>query len=214
MAQSRSFSSAQSAAVTADGTPPTAPAAPTVTNGHVLPAVRCNIAANTRFVNNASKGAVTVSAALAAPEPGATVHFSATTPGSSAVLGPAAAAPLSSAMLDLTGLIDGVLTLTAYSRDAAGNVSAPTAMTEAVRKDVAFSPPLTIKFTSLLIVGPRISGNAECGANIVATKGSNQVTAIADSGNTWEVGLGLLGSSGWTATATDLAGNLAVPASD
>lgn len=211
-----SFSSVESAPVTADGTAPAAPTAVSVTNGPVLAVGRCAITTGTRFVNNATKAAVNVSATLATPEAGATVHFSATTPNSAAVTGFAAAAAASSATLNLTGLGDGVLTLTAYSRDAAGNVSSPTAMTATVRKDVVFTPPLTIRFSGgFLGLGATIYGNAECGADIVATKGSQQVDEIAGSGNTWEIGVGgLLASSGWTATATDLAGNTTGPVSD
>ena len=210
-----SFSSVQSATVTADGTAPAAPTAVSVTNGPVLASTRCTITAGTRFVNNATKAAVSVSAALAAPEAGATVHFSATTPSSGAVTGSAPAAP-GTATLNLTALVDGVLTLTAYSRDAAGNVSPPTAMTATVRKDVVFTPALTIHFSAgVLGLGAKISGNAECGAAVVAMKSSQQVTGTAGSGNTWEIGVGgLLASGGWTATATDLAGNTTGPVSD
>lgn len=210
-----SFSSVESATVKADGTAPAAPTAVSVTNGPVLAVARCGIAAGTRFVNGATRAAVSVSAALAAPEPGATVHFSATTPTSGSVTGSGPAAP-GTATLNLTALADGVLTLTAYSRDAAGNVSPPTAMTATVRKDVVFTPALTIRFSpGILGLGAKISGNAECGASIVATKNSQHVTDIAGSSNTWEIGVGgLLASSGWTATATDLAGNTAGPVSD
>lgn len=211
-----SLSSVESAVVSADGTAPAAPTMVSVTNGHVLAALRCSIAAGTRFVNNASKAAVNVSATLAAAEPGATVVFSATTPASTAVSGSASAASSSTATLNLTSLADGVLTLTAYSRDAAGNVSSAKAMTAAVRKDVVFTPALTIRFSSgVLGVGAKVSGNAECGADVVATKNSTQVTGIAGSGNTYEISVsGLLASSGWTATATDPAGNTAGPVSD
>lgn len=215
-AQVESLSSVESAVVSADGTAPAAPTMVSVTNGHVLPAVRCSIAAGTRFVNNASKTAVNLSATLAAAEPGATVVFSATTPASTVVSGSAPAAASTTATLNLTSLVDGVLTLTAYSRDAAGNVSSATAMTAAVRKDVVFTPALTIRFSSgLLGVGAKVSGNAECGADVVATKNGTQVTGIAGSGNTYEISVsGVLASSGWTATATDPAGNTAGPVSD
>lgn len=79
-ARVESANSSESGAVVADGAAPDAPGAPTVTNGHVLPAGRCNIAAGTRFVNYASKAAVTVATTLASPEAGATVVFTATTP--------------------------------------------------------------------------------------------------------------------------------------
>lgn len=213
----QSASSVQSAAVVADGTAPTPPTTANVTNGHVLASARCNIAAGTRFVNHASRAAVTVAATLGSPEPGATVIFSATTPTSTPVIGSAVAAASTTATLDLTSLADGVVTLNAYSRDAAGNLSAARAMTAAVRKDVVFAPPLTIRFDGgFLGFGATISGDAECGADIVATKGSNVKYATVEPGqSTYEISVSAFGSSsGWSATATDPAGNPAAPAED
>ena len=213
-ARVESADSVESGVVTADSVAPTAPAAPTVTNGYVLPAIRCSIAASTRFVNNASKAAVTVAATLAGPEAGATVVFTATTPTSTAVVGSATAAATTTATLNLTSLVDGVVTLTAYSRDAAGNVSMATSMTAAVRKDVVFTPALTATYhNGILGLGATIDGQAECGATVVATKnGTPKPPVIATSGNDYEIGVGsLLGSGGWTVTATDPANNPAVP---
>ena len=161
-----------------------------------------------------ARAAVTVSAGLTAPEVGATVVFAATTPSSTAVIGSAAATSMTSATLNLTSLVDGVLTLTAYSRDAAGNVSAATPMTAPVRKDVTFSPALTATYhNGILGLGATIDGNAECGATVVATKNGNAKPSVtAGSGGDYEINVGsLLGSGGWTVTATDPAGNAAVP---
>ncbi|MDP2710984.1 MAG: hypothetical protein Q8O56_07175 [Solirubrobacteraceae bacterium] len=207
-----SFSSVQSAPVTADGTAPAPPTAVSVTNGPVLPAARCAIAAGTRFINSAGQTAVAVSATLPVAEPGATVVFSASTPGSAAVSGSAPAALPSTATLNLASLSDGALTLTAYSRDAAGNVSSATAMTAAVRKDTVFIPVLTARYRGgILGLGATIDGAAECGADVVATKGGNVRSTIATS-TTYEINVGsLLGSGGWAVTATDPAGNTAVP---
>ena len=213
-ARVESADSVQSSAVVADGTAPAAPAAPTVTNGPVLATALCSMVAGTRFVNNAGKGAVTISAGLTAPEVGATVVFAATTPSSTAVIGSAAATSMTSATLNLTSLLDGVLTLTASSRDAAGNVSAATPMTAPVRKDVTFSPALTATYhNGILGLGATIDGNAECGATVVATKNGNAKPSVtAGSGGDYEINVGsLLGSGGWTVTATDPAGNAAVP---
>lgn len=213
-ARVESAGSVESGAVLADGVAPAAPGAPTVTNGYVLPAIRCNIVANTRFVNNASKASVTVAATLASPEAGATVVFTATTPGSTAVVSSAGAATTTTATLNLTSLLDGVVTLTAYSRDAVGNVSTATSMTAVVRKDVIFTPALSATYhNGILGLGATIDGAAECGASVVATKnGTSTPAVIAASSNDYEISVGsLLGSGGWTVTATDPAGNPAVP---
>lgn len=213
-ARVESVDSVQSGAVIADSVAPGVPGAPTVTNGSVLPAIRCNIAANTRFVNFASKGAVTVAATLASPEAGATVVFTATTPTSTAVIGSATAAATTTATLNLTSLVDGVVTLTASSRDAAGNVSDPTFMTAPVRKDVVFTPALSATYhNGILGLGATIDGPAECGATVVATKnGTPKPSVIATASNDYVIDVGsLLGSGGWTVTATDPAGNPAVP---
>lgn len=90
-------------------------------------------------------------------------------------------------------------------------------MTAAVRKDVIFLPALSIHYHGgILGLGASIDGNAECGADVVATKGSNVREATVAFGHTdWDISVsGLLASSGWTATATDPAGNAAIPAAD
>ena len=114
-AQVESVSSSESNSVTADGTAPPAPTLLTVTSGgNVVPLVLCSVAAGTRYVNNAGKAAVGVTATIATAESGETVLFTATTPGSTAVTKTVAASGTSvSTTMDLSTLLDGTVTLSA-----------------------------------------------------------------------------------------------------
>lgn len=217
--QVESLDGTESAAVTSDATAPAAPSATSVTSGgNVTSATMCSIAAGTRYVNNAGKSAVGVSATVAAPEPGASVVFLATTPNSAAVTATVAAAATTTTTLDLSSLLDGTITLTARSRDAAGNLSGTVGPTNVVIKDTVV-PPLTASYSAgLLGASPKITGSSQCGATVraVKTSGGNegkvfstQITSSTSNSYSLTVEGPLLGlgSVSYSVTSTDLAGN-------
>ena len=124
------------------------------------------------------------------------------------------AAATTTTTLDLSALLDGTITLTARSRDAAGNRSGTVGPTNVVVKDTA-APPLRADYSSLLGLGPKVSGNSECGAPVRATKTcgsdvgavfSTQITSGSSYSFAVE-GPPLLGSVSYSVTAEDLAGN-------
>jgi hypothetical protein len=226
--QVESADSAESNSATSDSSPPPAPSAATVdSGGNVLSAAHCGRAAGTRFINNAGKTAVSVTATIAAPEAGETVLFSATTPGSTAVTATVAAVSTSvPASLDLGNLLDGTVTLTAQTQDLAGNLSATTVPTNAIVKDVVAAALSGLTYTdNLLTTADTIGGTSECGATITAVKtaGSNVGKTFPTSG-TFSVGASgtfsgftvdaaSLSAYGYDVTATDLAGNPSAPVS-
>lgn len=213
--QVESTDSAQSAAATSDSTPPPAPTALSVTGGgSLLGTATCGAAAGTRFVNSAGRTAVPVSATIAAPEAGQTVVFSAATPGSSAVTATVAAGATTVATtLDLSSLLDGTVTVTARTKDAAGNVSAPMSPANAVVKDVV-APPLTgVSYNDRALSADQIRGTAECGATIRANRtvpsaaSYGPATAATNGSFTLDVAPLTLSAYSYDVTATDLAGN-------
>ena len=221
-AQVESADSAESAAVTADSVPPPVPSATLVTSGgNVMSVTRCSIASGTRYINSAGMAAVGLSATIAAPEAGQTVVFSATSTGSTPVTGTVPATGTTvPATLNLTTLVDGTLTVTARTKDAAGNLSATTAPTNVVIKDTVV-PALSASYSGgFLGLDPTLSGSSECGASIRATKtfGGNVGSLwpasgphVITSGTSWSFGvegplLGL-GSVTYSVLSTDRAGN-------
>ncbi|HVL31660.1 MAG TPA: hypothetical protein VM299_05445 [Solirubrobacteraceae bacterium] len=218
-AQVESASSAESSAVTADGVAPPAPTAVSVTSGgDVWSTTSCGVASGTRYVNAAGASSVGVSATISAPEAGETVVLSATTSGSTPVTSTVAATGTTvTATLNLATLLDGTVTLTARTRDLAGNLSSTVAPTNTVLKDTVV-PPLTASYSGgLLGASPTISGSSECGATIraVKTSGGNVgkvFTTTIGSGTSYSMSvegplLGL-GSVSYDVTSTDRAGNL------
>jgi hypothetical protein len=122
--------------------------------------------------------------------------------------------------LNLTGLNDGAVTLSASARDAAGNVSQATTAT--VQKDTVapsaptLATPGTVSSVNMSAVN--VSGSAEAGAAVALTvtdAGAAHTvsgSATADSSGHWSVsGLNLSalndGQLMYSATATDRAGN-------
>lgn len=219
-AQVESADSPESNAVTSDGSAPPAPSAVTVASGgNVLGSASCGYSAGTRFINNAGQGAVSVTATIAAPEPNETVRFSATTPGSTPVTATVPATATSvSVTLDLSGLRDGTVTLTARTADALGNLSSTTAPTNAVVKDVVAALS-GLTYTDNVLLADSLGGTSECGATITAveTAGPNVGKTFPTSG-TFTVGAtgtfsgftvdaATLRAYGYNVTATDLAGN-------
>lgn len=219
-------SSSAEAAATADATPPPAPSAAAVTSGgNLISSTICGVAAGTRYVNAAGKAAAGISATIATPEAGETVVFSATTPGSSALGATASATGTTVATtLDVTTLLDGAITLTARTKDAAGNLSAATQAAGAAIKDVVVPPLSGLTYTDAVLGAPdTLAGTSECGARIVATEttGPNPGTVYPSaagfqiaSGTTFS-GLALDAIFGvvlgvpysYSVVATDLAGN-------
>jgi hypothetical protein len=226
-AQVESAASAETNAATSDSSPPPAPSAVTVASGgNVLGSASCGRAAGTRFVNNAGTAAVSLTATIPAPEAGETVVFSATTPGSAPVTATVAAGGTSvTTSLNLSTLLDGTVTVTARTRDLAGNQSATTAPANAIVKDIVAAALSGLTYTDNAIVADTLGGTSECGATITAVKtaGSNLGRTFPTSG-TFTVGPAgtfsgfpvdpaTLSAYGYNVTATDLAGNPSAPVS-
>jgi len=220
-----SVSSAETGPVAADGVPPPAPSAVSLTSGgHVLNEALCGAAAGTRFINTAGRGAVAMTATITTPEPGQTLLLSATTSGSAPVSAVVAAgATTVSGALDLTTLVDGPVTVTARSRDSAGNVSAPTAPADPTIKDVVPAPLSGLTYIDNALVADALGGVAECGAAITAIKtaGANIGRTFPTSGtfrvgtsgsfSSFTVDAATLAPYGYDVRATDLAGNAGAP---
>jgi hypothetical protein len=197
-----------------DASPPAVPSAVSVTSGGNVtpsPAV-CAIAVGTRYVNNAGKTTVGVSATISTPETGQSVVFSATTPGSIPVTAtvPAGSTTITTT-LNLSTLLDGTITLAARTQDAAGNVSATPVPPNTIIKDVVAGVLTGVEYNDRAVVADQILGTSECGATIVAVKSGVPYTSsplVATGAFTLNVqALGLFGSYTYTVTATDLAGN-------
>lgn len=217
-AQVESTGSAESSAATADSTAPAAPSAVTITSGgSVKSGTSCGVTSGTRYINAAGQASVSVTATIATPEAGETVVFSATTPGSTPVTpSPVAAGSTSvTTSLNLSSLLDGTVTLTAATRDAAGNVSATAGPANVVIKDVvgAALSNVTYNNAALPLLADSMSGTSECGAAISATETSphngNTYSMTISSGSTFSLTIDALSltSYSYNVTATDLAGN-------
>jgi hypothetical protein len=215
-------SSAESSPATSDAVAPAAPSALAVGGaGNVLTSTTCGVASGTRYVNAAGQAAVAMTATVPGPEAGASVVFSAMTSGPAPVIATVPAASTSvPASLNLGTLPDGAVSLTARTRDAAGNLSAAVAPANAIVKDTAV-PPLSITAYSPNLLGSAtISGSSECGATIRATetqpsaKTYPPVQVAPGPGFTLTVDgptLVLGGPFRFNVTATDLAGNTTAP---
>jgi len=214
-AQVESANSSESSAATADSVAPPAPSAVTVTSGgNVKSGTSCGITSGTRYVNAAGQSSVGVTATIATPETGESVVFSATTPGSTAVTpAPVSAGSTSvSTNLDLSSLLDGTVTLTARTRDAAGNVSATASPANIVIKDVVPGALSNLVYNNAALFADSMSGTSECGATIKAVETSphsNTYTTTIASGTTFDLTIDALSltSYSYNVTATDLAGN-------
>jgi hypothetical protein len=213
-AQVESANSAESNSATADSSPPPAPTAVSVTSGgNVLGALTCTIASGTRYINNAGKASVGVTATIAAPEAGQTVVFSATSPGSTPVTATVAAGSTSvSTSLNLTSLLDGTVTLTARTKDSAGNLSATLAPTNTIIKDVVAGALSNLNYVDRVLSADQITGTSECGATVLAHRtvpGSSNFSLVVGSGGTFtlNVAASALAAYSYDVTATDLAGN-------
>jgi hypothetical protein len=217
-AQVESDNSSESGSATADSTAPPAPSAVAVTSGgNVKSGTSCGVTSGTRFINAAGQASVSVTATVATPESGETVVFSATTPGSTAVTpAPVAAGSTSvTTTLNLSTLLDGTVTLTARTRDTAGNLSATTSPVNVIVKDVVGGALSNLVYNnSALIFADTMSGTSECGALITATETvphSNVYTTTVGSGGTFSnmtIDTLSLTAYSYNVTATDLAGNV------
>lgn len=231
-AQVESVSSSESNAAIADNAAPPVPSAVSVSSGGtVASGLTCipAIADGTRYISNVSGlTSVGVSATIAAAETGESVVFTATTPGSTAVTATVAASGTSaSTTLNLSSLVQGTVTVTAQTKDLAGNLSATKASTNVVIKDTtAPSPPsatynLGIFTLGVLVTPYSMSGSGECGASIRAREtvgpsvgtlfppgGPRQIVSGTSTGTySFTVDGALLVTYRYDVTATDLAGN-------
>jgi hypothetical protein len=201
--------------VAADGTPPAAPLSVAATSGgNVQAGTLCSVVTGTRFVNAAGAGSVGVTVTIATPESGESVVLSATTPGSTPVTTTVAASATSvSTTLNVTGLLDGAVTLTARTEDAAGNLSTTLGPTNAIVKDTV-AQLSGVTYTNVVLFADQLSGTSECGARVTAKEtapASATFTAPQiTTGSTFpqfNVAAVSLGSYSYDVTAVDLAGN-------
>jgi hypothetical protein len=130
--------------------------------------------------------------------------------------GPAGAGTVTFIGLNVAGLGDGGLTITAISTDLAGNVS--TAQTVTVTKDTAAPGAPTATYTDNNNTADQIAGSAEANASITATKTSPVPTGSYSTTATGAGAYSLLVATvngkpnpaitvTYTITATDAAGN-------
>ena len=205
---------------TIDKTAPAAPTAISATSGVVWGTTSCGVTSGTRYVNgtatSASAAAVAMTANVTA-ETGLTIVFSATSGATNVTSSPlaASASPVITTQ-NLSTLLNGTITLTAYTVDAAGNASTTTTSTPVLIKDTVV-PALTATYAGgFLGLDPKVSGASECGATVVTTKtfggnvGATWQTTIG-SGTSYSIGvegplLGL-GSVTYSTVSTDRAGN-------
>lgn len=172
-AKVESASSTESAAATADSVAPSAPTSVTVGAGAgpLQATATCSITAGTRFVNAAGDDATPITVVLPTPETGETIVLSATTPGSSAVTSTVAATGTTvNATMNLTSLLDGVVTLTARTADAAGNQSATVSPTTVTRKDTVATLNSLVYTDKNTTTQDLLAGTSECGARITAVE--------------------------------------------
>jgi hypothetical protein len=217
-AQAESANSSESNAATSDSTPPPVPSAVTVNSGgNVKSGTSCGVTAGTRFINNAGKGSVAVTATITTAEVGENVFFSATTSGSTPVTATVAASGTSvTTTLNLSTLLDGPVTLTAQTKDAAGNLSATTSPANAITQDVVPGALSAVTYHNVTIFADTLSGTSECGATITATETTgphvgNVYTTTVGAGGTFSgftIDAISLGAYAYNVTATDLAGNI------
>ncbi len=120
-ARVESASSVESGAVLADGTPPAVPTGLSVTSGGpTASSTLCGVTVGTRYVNSSGAAEMGVSASVTT-EAGQTVIFTASTATSTE----AASGSTASTKLNVSGLADGVISVTARAKDLAGNLSGP-----------------------------------------------------------------------------------------
>jgi hypothetical protein len=216
-AQVESTSSTESNSATADGTSPAVPTA--LTGGNLtVGAPGCAVATGTSFVNSAGKTSVPVSTTIATPESGETVVFTATTSGSTPVTTTVAASSTTVATnLDLSSLLDGTVTLTAQTKDVAGNLSATRSPTNTIVKDVVPAALSSVTYVdNALLQADAIAGTSECGALITVTETTGPhvgtVFTTISPGSTFsrtvETLTLVLGAYAYNVTATDIAGNV------
>jgi hypothetical protein len=210
-AQVESVSSADSNSATSDGSPPPAPTAVDLT-GPAAPTNSCGVATTTRYVNAANKNAVTVTATVATPEAGESVVFSASTGGTPVTATVAATTTSVSTTLNLSGLAEGTVTLTARTKDATGNQSATTSPTYTVVKDTVAAALSGVSYNDRTLAADQITGTSECGAIVTAVQtspGSNSYSTTRLSGTAFTLNVAALALSSYAynVTATDLAGN-------
>ena len=108
-------------------------------------------------------------------------------------------------------LLDGTHAFTSEAVDAAGNVSATSAALNVTVDTVAPNAPIIVSGALALSSTVRVSGTAEAGTAIKLYEGSASLgTAVTTSNGVWSITTGSLaqGVHVFTATATDMAGNL------
>jgi hypothetical protein len=155
---------------TADATPPGQPTGVALANGGGAGGV---------YVNSSNKSSLDVSVALPAGSLTTDAVLLTISNGAGTVSATHAGAPGAGTVtlsgVNVAGLGDGALTLTATSTDAAGNVS--TARSAVVTKDTVAPAAPSAAYTDNNNIADQISGSAEANTSVTATKTSPAPTA-------------------------------------
>ena len=199
------------ATATADATPPGQPTSLSLANGG---------GAGNAYINFANRGSISVSVGLAANSLTSDVVTVSLSDGSNTVTQTAAgtngAGTITVSGLNAGGLGDGTITITAKSKDLAGNVS--TVRSVSAPKDTAAPGAPTATYTdNNNNNADQVSGNAEANASTTITEtapGSATFSTTASAGGTYScLVAGVPGKSNakitvtYVVTATDAAGN-------
>jgi cellulose 1,4-beta-cellobiosidase len=206
-----SFDSLDSTTVTAtaDATPPGTPTSLTLANGG---------GAGNAYVNGGNAGGLSVSVTLPAGSLTTDVVQLTISNGANSVVathaGSAGAGTITFTGLNVAGLGDGTLTLSANSTDLAGNVSGTGTAT--VTKDTVAPGAPTAAYTDNNNAADQVSGSAEAGASITVTK-TNAPTGTwttTATGGSYSILVATVNGKNnapqtvnYSVTATDAAGN-------
>jgi hypothetical protein len=197
------------ASATADATAPGQPSGIALANGG---------GAGGAYINAANAGSISISVNLPAGSLGSdtvqlTVSHGATVTASH--VGSAGASTITFTGLNLSGLGDGTVTISAISTDLAGNVS--TAGTATVTKDTVAPGVPTANYTDTSHGADQVSGTAEANASIAVNKTSaptSSYSTTAAANGSYSVLVAITNGSNpnpiavtYTVTATDAAGN-------
>ena len=196
---------------TADATPPGAPTTIALANGG---------GAGNAYVNSGNAGNLSVSVTLPGGSLTSDVVQLTISSGANSIsatkAGPNGAGTITFTGLNVSGLGDGGLTLSAKSTDLAGNVSSTTSA--GVTKDTAAPNAPTASYTDNNNTADVISGTAEANASIAVTKNSPAPTAgystSANGSGAYTVNVAAVNGKvstpvavSYSITATDAAGN-------
>lgn len=185
----------------ADATPPALPTLVALANG---------LGTGNAYVNATNNSSVSVrvtvpASALASDTVTVTISLGGST-ATKTVAAPAGGGAVTLTGIDLSGLPDGILTVNATLSDAAGNVSAPRAVS--VTKDTGTpAAPTAAYVDNKKPANDEITGIAETGATVTANPGAYVAVTLAGGSYTITLPSVKAVSGTFFVTATDAAGN-------